>query len=45
MSIGTFFTLVVLPSIYMLVAKDHSKERAATEEPPSGGAAQKAVHA
>jgi multidrug efflux pump len=28
MSIGTFFTLVVMPSIYILVAKDHTKDRA-----------------
>jgi multidrug efflux pump len=28
MSIGTFFTLVVLPSVYILVAKDHAKARA-----------------
>ncbi len=28
LSIGTFFTLFVMPSIYMLVAKDHSKDRA-----------------
>jgi multidrug efflux pump len=27
MSIGTFFTLVVMPSIYVLIAKDHSKDR------------------
>jgi multidrug efflux pump len=27
MSIGTLFTLFVVPSIYMLVARDHSKER------------------
>jgi multidrug efflux pump len=27
MFIGTLFTLFVIPSIYMLVAKDHSKER------------------
>jgi multidrug efflux pump len=36
MSIGTFFTLLVLPSIYMLIAKDHSKDRAkeaAAQEP------------
>ena len=26
--IGTFFTLFVVPSIYMLVARDHSKDRA-----------------
>jgi multidrug efflux pump len=25
--IGTFFTLFVVPSIYMLVARDHSKDR------------------
>ena len=28
MSIGTFFTLLVLPSIYILIAKDHSEGRA-----------------
>ena len=28
MAIGTFFTLFVIPSIYMLVARDHAKERA-----------------
>jgi multidrug efflux pump len=27
MAVGTLFTLFVVPSIYMLVAKDHSKER------------------
>jgi multidrug efflux pump len=27
MSIGTVFTLIVLPSVYILIAKDHSKER------------------
>jgi multidrug efflux pump len=27
MAIGTLFTLFVVPSIYMLVARDHSKER------------------
>jgi len=27
MSVGTFFTLVVMPSVYILLAKDHSKER------------------
>lgn len=26
MAIGTFFTLFVVPSIYMLIARDHSKE-------------------
>ena len=28
MSIGTLFTLLVIPSVYVLIAKDHSKERA-----------------
>ncbi len=28
MTIGTIFTLFVLPSLYMLIAKDHSKDRA-----------------
>src|ERR1017187_6996539 len=28
MSIGTVFTLIVLPSVYVLIAKDHSKDRA-----------------
>jgi multidrug efflux pump len=27
MSIGTLFTLFIVPSIYVLIAKDHSKER------------------
>jgi multidrug efflux pump len=37
MSIGTFFTLVVLPSVYILIAKDHSSERANQPAPaPSG---------
>jgi multidrug efflux pump len=31
MFIGTLFTLFVVPSIYMLVAKDHAKDIAATE--------------
>jgi multidrug efflux pump len=30
MSIGTVFTLFVVPSVYMLIAKDHSRERAAS---------------
>jgi multidrug efflux pump len=35
MSIGTFFTLLVLPSVYVLIAKDHAKDnaRASVEEP------------
>ena len=27
MAIGTVFTLFVIPSIYMLIARDHSKDR------------------
>jgi len=27
MTIGTLFTLLVIPSIYMLVARDHSRDR------------------
>ena len=27
MTIGTFFTLFVIPSIYILVARDHSGDR------------------
>ena len=27
MAIGTIFTLFVVPSVYVLVAKDHRKER------------------
>jgi multidrug efflux pump len=27
MCIGTLFTLFVVPSIYMLIARDHSKDR------------------
>ena len=33
MTIGTLFTLLVVPSIYMLIAKDHSKEAALESEP------------
>jgi len=27
MTIGTLFTLLVIPSIYMLVARDHTRDR------------------
>jgi multidrug efflux pump len=40
MTIGTFFTLFVVPSVYVLLAKDHRAEKKAAEaeeEPPSGG--------
>jgi multidrug efflux pump len=40
MSIGTLFTLFVVPSVYVLLAKDHSHERAAAGE--RGAAAQHA---
>jgi len=33
MSIGTLFTLFVVPSLYILIAKDHSKERSSSEKP------------
>uniref|UniRef100_UPI003D8182B2 efflux RND transporter permease subunit n=1 Tax=Trichloromonas sp. TaxID=3069249 RepID=UPI003D8182B2 len=33
MAVGTLFTLFVIPSIYMLVARDHSRARAG-EKPP-----------
>ncbi len=37
MSIGTLFTLFVVPSVYVLVAKDRSRERQKAQEPlPSG---------
>jgi multidrug efflux pump len=32
MTIGTIFTLFVLPSVYMLIAKDHSKDKLAAEQ-------------
>lgn len=37
MAIGTFFTLFVLPSVYLLFAKDHQHDREELEEPvPTG---------
>jgi multidrug efflux pump len=33
MSIGTLFTLFIVPSVYVLLAKDHSKERIAAGAP------------
>jgi multidrug efflux pump len=27
MFVGTLFTLLVIPSIYMLIARDHGKDR------------------
>ncbi len=34
MTIGTIFTLFVVPSVYILLAKDHSKGRVPVVEPP-----------
>jgi multidrug efflux pump len=34
MTVGTFFTLFVVPSVYMLVARDHGKTRPATNLKP-----------
>jgi len=45
MSIGTFFTLIVMPSIYILIAKDHSKERAVQEAAELEDAKLKPLHA
>ena len=43
MTIGTFFTLFIVPSVYILLAKDHRKERQASRsddlESPSSGEA------
>ncbi len=35
LSIGTLFTLFVVPSVYMMIATDHSKEAEAAAEPAS----------
>jgi len=37
MTIGTIFTLFVVPSLYILMAKDHSKNRARQTAPRAGG--------
>jgi multidrug efflux pump len=37
MSIGTIFTLFVVPSLYVLIAKDHRREGVKAEEPVPGG--------
>jgi multidrug efflux pump subunit AcrB len=39
MTVGTFFTLFVVPSVYMLIGRDHAKARAAS------AALQKPAHA
>jgi multidrug efflux pump len=33
MFVGTFFTLFIVPSIYMLIARDHSRDRASAVQP------------
>jgi multidrug efflux pump len=33
MAVGALFTLFVLPSVYVLLAKDHSKDRVRRMEP------------
>ncbi|MSU69797.1 MAG: multidrug efflux protein [Opitutaceae bacterium] len=38
MTIGTLFTLFIVPSLYMLIAKDHSKDRVALPAPEAGAA-------
>ncbi len=38
MAIGTLFTLFVIPSIYMLVARDHAKVRTAGADIATGSA-------
>jgi len=40
MAIGTFFTLFVIPSIYMLVARDYADERACQSATTAAGGAQ-----
>ncbi|MBL9187384.1 MAG: efflux RND transporter permease subunit [Opitutaceae bacterium] len=39
MAIGSFFTLFVLPAVYVLLAKDHSKDRVKETEPAFATAA------
>src|SRR5262249_34383885 len=39
MSIGTLFTLFIVPSVYVLLAKDHRGERTARAEPVEGNGA------
>ncbi len=38
MAIGALFTLFVLPSVYVLLAKDHAKDRVPATEPVTPGA-------
>jgi multidrug efflux pump len=43
MSIGTMFTLFVVPSVYVLIAKDHTKDRARDDERARGDMPEGAV--
>jgi multidrug efflux pump len=45
MSIGTVFTLLVVPSLYVLIAKDHARDRANADEAAEEGQNLKPVHA
>ncbi|HEY5228422.1 MAG TPA: efflux RND transporter permease subunit, partial [Opitutaceae bacterium] len=45
MSIGTFFTLIVLPAVYILIAKDHTKDRAREGAVTQEGVTLKPAHA
>jgi multidrug efflux pump len=38
MAIGTVFTLLVVPSLYMLIAKDHSHDQATGPDPTATAA-------
>jgi multidrug efflux pump len=40
MAIGTIFTLFVVPSVYVLIAKDHRRERERLARPAPAGIAQ-----
>ena len=36
MTVGSIFTLFVIPSLYMLIAKDHQRERVPAQTPSDG---------
>ena len=38
MTIGTIFTLFMVPAIYMLFAKDHARARSVAKDRPAEGA-------
>ena len=48
MAVGTLFTLFFLPAIYLLIARDHTRDRAAAEEERAreeGGPVERPMHA